>query len=279
MKKIVIVTGASAGMGKEFAVQISADSDADEIWLIARRADRLHLLYEELDDLKNEGIAAGVKRPVPRIIEMDIGGREGASRFAALLKSEKDAAESTGGFTIGMLVNNAGFGTYGSFEETAVDRELDMVDLNCTALTGICGYALPYMQKGAVIINTASLASFLPLGNFAVYGATKAYVLSFTIALAAEVKKRSINVCALCPGPVSTEFAEVASNGVRKEVRHGLPADKVVEHCLKCVKKGRHTAIMAFGWKFQAAASRFVGRYTGAWFTYTYCKRPHKKES
>jgi uncharacterized protein len=275
MKKIAIVTGASSGMGKEFAFQISADTDADEIWLIARRADKLTELCNELLDLRNEGIAADVIRPVPRTVEMDISGRSGTERFAALLAAEKTAAEKNGGFTITILVNNAGFGTYGPFEKTAVSRELDMIELNCTALTGICGYALPYMQKNSVIINTASLASFLPLGNFAVYGAAKAYVLSFTMALAAEIKYQGIKVCALCPGPVSTEFADVASNGARKEVKHGLPAEKVVAHCLKCAKKGSHTAIMAFKWKFKAAASRFVGRYTGAWFTFSYCKRPY----
>lgn len=275
MKKIVIVTGASSGMGKEFALQISADTDADEIWLIARRIDKLDELCGELADLRSEGIAADVQRPIPLAVQLDIAGRNGAAGFAALLEEEKNADEKSGGFTIVTLVNNAGFGTYGPFEETAVDRELDMIDLNCTALTGICGYSLPYMSEGCAIINTASLASFLPLGNFAVYGATKAYVLSFTMALAAEVKDRGIKVCALCPGPVSTEFANVASNGARKEVRHGLSAEKVVSHCLTCVKKGRHTAIMAFKWKFKAAASRFVGRYTGAWFTYKYCKRPH----
>ena len=271
MKKIVIVTGASSGMGKEFALQISADSDADEIWLIARRIDRLNLLCAELEDLRSEGIKADVKRPLPRPVEMDIGGREGVTRFAALLNAEK----TEGSFTVTMLVNNAGFGTYGPFADTDVNRELDMIDLNCTALTGICGLVLPYMERGSAVINTASLASYLPLGNFAVYGATKAYVLSFTIALAAEIKERGIRVCALCPGPVSTEFANVASNGARREVRHGLPADKVIAHCLKQTKKGRHTALMAFKWKFKAAASRFVGRYAGAWFTYTFCKRPH----
>jgi short-subunit dehydrogenase len=275
VKKIVIVTGASSGMGKEFAFQISSDSDADEIWLIARREDRLAELKAELDDLYKEGIAADVKRPAPKTICMDISGRKGAERFHALLETEKQETSASNGFCITMLVNNAGFGTYGPFEETDTDRELDMIDLNCTALTGICGYALPWMTSGSIIINTASLASFLPLGNFAVYGATKSYVLSFTMALAAELAHRGIRVCALCPGPVSTEFADIASNGARREVRHGLPADKVVAHCLARAKKGKHIALMAFKWKFKAAASRFVGRYTGAWFTFTFCKRPH----
>ena len=225
--------------------------------------------------MRNEGIKADVKRPFPCAVGLDIAGQKGAENFALLLENEKKRDEKSGGFSITMLVNNAGFGTYGPFEETSVTRELDMIELNCTSLTGICGYALPYMSKGSTIINTASLASFLPLGNFAVYGATKAYVLSFTMALAAEIKHRGIKVCALCPGPVSTEFAKVASNGARKEVKHGLSAESVVTHCLKHTKKGKHTAIMGFKWKFKAVASRFISQYAGAWFTYTYCKRPH----
>jgi len=279
MKHIVIVTGSSSGMGREFAFQISADSAADEIWLIARRMDKLQELCRELVDLRDEGIAAGVRRPLPRAVELDISGREGAASFASLLEAEKAADEQSGGFSVTMLVNNAGFGTYGPFEETPVERELSMIDVNCTALTGICGYVLPFMHEGSSIINTASLASFLPLGNFAVYGATKSYVLSFSFALAAELRHRRIRVCALCPGPVSTEFANVASNGARREVRHGLSAEKVVAHCLKQAKKGKRTAIMSFKWKFKAAASRFVGRYAGAWFTYTYCKRPHTPQA
>lgn len=275
MKKIAIVTGASSGMGREFAFQISADTDADELWLIARRKDRLETLCAELNDLRSEGLKAEVNRPVPRAVELDISGRSGVQRFAKLLAQEKKADAKSGGFAIVMLVNNAGFGTYGPFADTDTEKELELIDLDCTALTGICGYSLPFMEKGSQIINTASLASYLPLGNFAVYGAAKAYVLSFTIALAAELKDRGIRVCALCPGPVSTEFANVASGGARPEVLHGLSAEKTVAHCLKQAKRGKHTALMAFKWKFKAAASRFIGRYTGAWFTYRFCKRPH----
>ena len=174
-----------------------------------------------------------------------------------------------------MLVNNAGFGTYGPFAETDIDREMQMIELNCTSLTGVCGIALPYLTKGSSIINTASLAAFLPLGNFAVYAATKAYALSFSIALAAELKDRGIQVCALCPGSVSTNFANVASNGKRKEVLHGKDPVKVVRHCLKANHRGKKTALWALKWRFTAFMSRFVGRYTGARYTYLYAKRPH----
>lgn len=270
MKKIIIITGASAGMGECFARQLYEESttqeqnNCDEIWIIARRKERLEALAAELNKKKNK------YKTVVKAIAMDISGRDGIKRFNNLITEETKKEN----FVISTLVNNAGFGTYGEFLDTPLDKELDMIDLNCTTLTGICGLSIPLMQKGSRLINTASLASFLPLGNFAVYGASKAFVLSFTIALAAEIKNKGIKVCALCPGPVSTEFANVASNGARKEVLHGLSPEKTVEHCLKAIQKGKLIALMAFKWKFKAFASRFIGRYIGAWFTYKYCKRP-----
>ena len=267
MKRICIVTGASSGMGECFARQLAEEGreSSDEIWIVARRGDRLEKLKAEI-----EQETAGKETPRIVPLALDIAGKAGAQRFKEKLDEEKDK----GTFCISVLVNNAGFGSYGEFADTDPEREMDMVDLDCTSLTGITGYALPYMGRGARIINVASLASFLPLGNFAVYGACKAYVLSLTVALRAELKGRGIKVTALCPGPVSTEFANVASRGARKEVRHGLSAEKTVAHCLKKSRKGKLYAIMAFKWKFKAAASRFVGRYAGAWFTWRYCKRP-----
>lgn len=262
-------------MGKDFARMISNYFIVDEIWLLARRKEKLIILAHELEQNNRKNISD--KIPHARAIELNISGREGISKLKALIEEEKKLEEKDGELEISVLINNAGFGTYGTFEDTELSKELDMIDLNCVALTGICGICLPFLKKDSVIINTASLASFLPLGNFAVYGATKAYVLSFTIALAAELKEKGIKVCALCPGPVSTEFANIASNGSRKTVKHGLQSNKVVEHCLKKATKGKHIAIYALKWKLKAWASSFVDRYLGALFTFKYCKRPNGK--
>lgn len=275
MKKIIVVTGASSGMGASFARQLAEESAgflqsgktqaaSDEIWIVARRKDRLEALKKEI-----EGLGEGI--PFVRVIDMDISGRDGARALGKIFSDEASAEES---LFINVLVNNAGFGTYGEFAETDVEREMEMVDLDCTSLTGITGYALPFMGKGSRLINTASLASFLPLGNFAVYGACKAYVLSFTVALAAELKQKGIRVTALCPGPVSTEFANVASRGARKEVKHGLSAEKTVAHCIKKSRRGSLYALMAFKWKIASWASKLVPRYICAWFTYKFNKRP-----
>ena len=309
MKKIIIVTGASSGMGVCFAEQLAfesacflekaillektngsskkveslKESASDEIWLVARRVEGLEKTAESIkkaaDSFEKESLAVrkGIAKhlyPSTKIVDMDISGKEGALKLQALLTLENENSKSYGGIKINILVNNAGFGSYGEFAKTDTMREMQMVDLDCTSLTGITGYALPFMSKGSRLINTASLASFLPLGNFAVYGACKAYVLSFTVAIAAELKERGIKVTALCPGSVSTEFANVASKGARVKVKHGLSPEKTVANCLRKSRNGKLYSMFAFKWKFKAFMSRFVGRYLGAWFTYKFCKRP-----
>lgn len=308
MKRISIVTGASSGMGTCFAKQLAMESAcfteksllllsgatksgireaeklrqqaSDEIWIIARRQERLLEVAKEIDiqaekfNSESRAVRSGLCNnlyPEIKVFAVDLCGRDGAIKVNELLKNEELNDKD---LRINVLVNNAGFGTYGEFAKTDTVREMDMVDIDCTSLTGLTGFALPYMERGSRIINTASLASFLPLGNFAVYGACKAFVLSLTVALAAELKDKGIKVTALCPGPVSTEFADVASKGARKEVRHGVSPEKTVEHAIRCSRKGKLYSMWTFKWKFKAAASRFVGRYFGARMTYLFCKRP-----
>ena len=268
MKKIGIITGASSGMGKEFALQIAKKYDYDQLWLVARRKDKLEELTNQINNEKNFELA--------KPIVLDLSGKKGVDFFKNLLEEEdRFLKRIDSSLCIGLLINNAGFGTYGPFDDTDTEREMDMVDLNCTSLTGMCGIALPYLKKDSVIINTASLAAFMPLGNFAVYGATKAFVLSFSVALAAELKSKGIKVCALCPGSVSTEFANIASEGVRKEVKGGHDPVKVVSHCLKKAFSGKTIAIWYPKWKFTAFLSRIVSRNLVAKYTFKYNKRPH----
>lgn len=271
MKKIAIITGASSGLGEEFTKQISKAYDYDEIWIIARRLEKLDALAQKINTEKN----AKLIKP----IAMDISSKDSVYTFKQLLEDEHESLGMVGsGIEIGLLINNAGFGTYGTFEESSLSKEMSMIDLNCTTLTGFCHIALPYLTKDSVIINTASLAAFLPLGNFAVYAASKAYVLSFSIALAAELKDKGVKVCALCPGSVSTEFANVASNGARREVLGGIAPDKVVAHCIKLAFAGKRVALYRPKWRISAFLSRFIGRYMGARFTYLHNKRPHAPE-
>lgn len=272
MKRIAIITGASSGLGEEFTRQVCAKYDYDEIWIIARREEKLKALADNLNASKNFNVI----RPVV----MDVAGKSGVERLRVFLEAENEKLQKVNsGIEIGLLINNAGFGTYGPFEQTSITRQMDMIELNCTTVTGICGIALPYLKSGSVVINTASLAAFLPLGNFAVYGATKAYVLNFSIALAAELHDKGIKVCALCPGSVSTEFANVASNGARREVKGGIPPEKVVAQCLRRAFKGKTVSLYRTKWRFTAFMSRFVGRYLGARYTYKYNPRPRTPDN
>lgn len=270
MKKIAVITGASSGLGAEFALQISHNYQSffDELWLVARRKENLDKIAEKLSSISQEKKI--------KTIFLDLSGRNGVNALNDIFIAEKQKLETENKkLSISILVNNAGFGTYGPFEKTPVEKEMQMVDLNCTTVTGICGISLPFMNENSIIINTSSLAAFMPLGNFAVYAASKSFVLSFSIALAAELQEKGIKVCALCPGSVSTEFANVASNGVRKEVKGGIAPQKVVEHCLKQAFKGKKTSLYRFKWRFTAFLSRFVGRFFVAEFTYIYHKRPY----
>ena len=271
MKNIAIITGASSGMGKEFALQVAQKYDFDEIWILARRLENLEEIAHSINETKNFQTV----KPV----QIDLGSADGVYELEKLLAQENEKLTKVeSGIQIGLLINNAGFGTYGPFEETSIKTQMNMVELNCTSLTGLCGIALPYMTKGSVIINTSSLAAFMPLGNFAVYAATKAYVLSFSTALAAELKDKGIKVHALCPGSVSTEFANVASNGARKEVKGGIPPQKVVAQCLKRAYKGKTKSLYRLKWKCLSFMSHFVSGKTVARFTYKYNKRPRKPD-
>lgn len=259
-------------MGRLFARFLASEEASsplacDELWLVARRENLLLSLKSEIET----GAPLSKNRvPEIKVFAQDIAGAEGALYIKSLLESENAARP----LTIVCLINNAGFGTYGEFSQTSIPRQMEMIDLDCTALTGITGFCLPYMERGSRLIQVASLASFLPLGNFAVYAACKSYVLSFSAALRAELRPRGIYVTIVCPGSVSTEFSLVASNGARREVLHGKNAGRVVLHALKKARRGRAYAICYGQWRVTAALSRFVPRSLGAWYTYRFCKRP-----
>ena len=188
--KIAIITGASSGMGREMAVQIGDRfSRIEEIWLIARRKERL-------EELKGR-LPARI-----RCFGMDITCEEHRKALKKALEQEKPDVK--------ILVNSAGFGKIGRIGELDMEEECGMVRLNCEALCAVTHMVLPYMRKNSRIIQLASSAAFLPQPKFGIYAATKSFVLSYSRALGAELKKRGICVTAVCPGPVDTEFFEIA---------------------------------------------------------------------
>lgn len=187
---IIIITGASSGIGREFARQMDGHFDrTDEFWLVARNRPRL----EEL---------AGTMRHRTRIFAMDITGEES-------LEALEEAAFRHNA-VVRMLVNCAGYGIMGSFCEQDGGLETGMIRLNCEALTELTHRLIPYMRWGSRIIQLSSSAAFLPQPGFAVYAATKAYVLNFSRALGEELKNAGIYVTSVCPGPVDTPFFDIA---------------------------------------------------------------------
>lgn len=183
--KIAIVTGASSGMGREFVRQLHNYIQPDQIWAIARREAAL------------EALAAETAIPV-RPIVLDLGKETSFQAFADLLKNEKPEVE--------LLVNAAGFGKFGDFQQIPMDDDLRMVDLNCKALVAMTRIVLPYMHRGSHILQLDSLSAFQPVPYITTYGATKAFVLSYTRACNAELKPQGIRMMAMNPAWVKTEF-------------------------------------------------------------------------
>ena len=188
MAKVALITGASAGLGVDFARQLS--ERGHRLVLAARRKDRLETLAAELGNA--------------RAVEIDLS-KPGAA--AELIRNIEAAGE-----TVDLLVNNAGFGLHGRFDKADPQRLRQMIDLNCGTLTDLCRAVLPGMvERGTgAILNVASTAAFQAGPGMAVYFATKAYVLSLSEALHEEVRRFGVHVTALCPGPTRTEFGDVA---------------------------------------------------------------------
>lgn len=188
--RIVLITGASSGMGAEFAKQLDKEvSGVDEFWLVARRKERL------------EEVAAELTHP-SRIFRADVTDEA----FYESLETKLKEANAD----VKILVNNAGHGIVGHVADRSRSELTGMVDLNCKAATAMVSVCLPFMKRKARIIQLASSAAYLPQANFAVYAATKSYMLSFSRALAEELRPREIYVTAVCPGPVATEFFKLA---------------------------------------------------------------------
>ena len=238
-RPVTLITGASAGLGVEFARQCVARGE--EVVLVARRKDRLNTLAAELG--KAYVIAADLRVP------------GAATEILAEIKSR--------GLWVRALINNAGFGLRGRFDELPLDRQLEMIDLNIRALTDLSLIVIPEMVQrgGGSILNVASTAAFQPGPRMAVYFATKAFVLSFTEALHEEWKDRGIKVTALCPGPTRTEFGDVAGIKTLGQFdRLSMEAGPVVRAGLDGLERNRAIVIPGRTNKLGAWSTRFAPR-------------------
>jgi short-subunit dehydrogenase len=235
-----LITGASSGIGEAFARRLAAGGT--NLALVARSEDKLHLLAGELSEkhrIRAEVIAADLSAP-------------GAAQAVW-----EEAARR--GLSVDLLINNAGFGTYGTFDSLPRARETEEISLNVTALVELTHLFLPAMlaQHSGAVINVASTAAFQPVPYMAVYGATKAFVLSFSEALWAEYKPHGLRVLAFCPGPVDTAFAETAGTPL---AGHGPAAESVVQIALQALSRGRSYVIPGGGNYRQSWGSRLLPR-------------------
>ena len=236
----VLITGASAGIGREFARQLAQRASA--LVLVARREQRLTQLRAELSAL----------RPTLRveIHVTDLSKRSAVEELVGWMSRQNLAVD--------LLINNAGLGDMGGFATSDPDRVDRMMQVNVAALTQLTRGLLPGMIERAhgAILNVSSSAGFLPIPNFAVYAASKAYVTSFSEALRGELHGTGVQVSALCPGPVRTEFQDVARRKTagptpREPDLSYVPVEKVVADALKGIERNRPLvipgAVMKFG--------------------------------
>ena len=236
--KIAVITGASSGMGREFVYAIDKEFDLDEIWVIARREEKLKELGENC-------------RANVRPIALDLADRESFAVYKGILEAEKPEIQ--------VLVNAAGFGLFGTFTEMDLDRQLDIIDLNDGALTAMCHMSIPYMTESSHIINLASNSSWQPVPYINVYGASKAYVMSFSRALGVELKKQGIHVMAVAPGWIKTEFFDHAvHDDTIKYYDRYYTAEQVIERAMKDMRKKKTVSILGFPVRMQVRAVKLL---------------------
>lgn len=241
-----VITGASAGIGTELARQLAARGH--NVTLVARRTERLESLAEELR-LAN-GITAEFEA-------CDLADDAARSRLIATLRA--------GERRVDVLCNNAGYGSFGKFHELDLQREVGQVRLNVLALHELTGTFLPGMveRRCGAILNVASVAAFQPIPLNATYAATKAFVHSFSEAVSAELAGTGVSCTSLCPGPVTTEFGDVAGVG---DLESQMPsfmaqsAEEVARAAIEAMIRGRRSVFPGMGPRAVAFGGRFVPR-------------------
>ena len=249
MKNIAIITGASSGIGKEFTLDLKNRENVDEVWVIAR--DR-----EGLEKLKDE-IPFKIK-----VIPMDLTKNESYEEYKKILEEEKP--------NVKLLINCSGYGKFDKTTKLTYQENIGMIDLNCRGLTSLTILTIPYMKKGANIVNIASVAAFQPIPYINVYAASKAYVLSFSRGLYMELKPEGIHVMAVCPFWTRTKFFDRAvdksKNPVIKKYTAMYEPYMIVNRTWRDLKRKKDVSKYGFVARFQAALCKilphsFVMRY------------------
>ena len=240
--KTAIITGASSGLGSEYFIALTElCPEVEEFWLIARRESKLKELADKVPNVTS------------LVLPLDLTDNDSFTEYRNLL-AEKNPE-------VVMLVNNAGYGKLGEAVKIPLKDQTDMVMLNCASLTAIALLTVPYMKKGSNIINVCSIAAFCPTPRMTVYSSTKAYILSFSLGLRNELKERGINVLAVCPGPMDTEFMAVAGIEGRSRLFSLLPRCKtseVVRISIIKAKKGRAVYTNRFIYKLYRVLTKLL---------------------
>ena len=235
---IAVITGASSGMGREFVYAVDKEYELDELWAIARREERLQELQSAC-------------RTKVRPLAWDLSDGANFEAYRQLLEEEKPR--------IRVLVNAAGYGLFGTFEDMDLEGQLGIVDLNDKALTAMCLLSLPYMEKGDAIVNLGSNSSWQPVPFLNVYAASKAYVLSFSRGLGRELKSRGVHVMCVCPGWIKTEFMDraVHDDTIKYYDRWYTP-QQVIEQAMKDLKKKKKVSILGAPVRRQVRLVKFL---------------------
>ncbi len=246
-KQIAVITGASSGIGYEFAENIAKLGSFDEVWLIARRRERL----EE------------VKLPFKtRVIPLDLSQKTSYDEYTAILQRETP--------DIKVLINASGFGKFGATQSIDLAINLNMIDLNCGGVMAMCQNSLPYMSEGAKILNIASVAAFQPIPYINVYAATKAFVLSYSRGLGGELKSKGITVTAVCPFWTKTEFFDRAiekdSDAVVKKYTAMYTSSQIVNRAIRDAKRGKDVSKFGFVARAQAGLAKLLPHKFIMWY-------------
>lgn len=244
-----VITGASSGIGAALARRLARD-ESQALVLVARRADKL------------EALAAELRRDHGRRVDVVALDLEQPGASARLM-----AAVEAGGLSVDTLVNNAGFGINDRFADMPLDRIQGMLQLNMVALTELCHAVLPGMRQRGYgrILNVASVAAFQACPRFAVYGATKSYVLMFSEALAAEEGRHGIRVTAVCPGATDTAFHDVAGNKGTLAAKLMDSPETVVAGALRALNSGRRVVVTGLLNKPLPLFVRLLPRFLVTW--------------
>ncbi len=234
MTKVAIITGVTGGLGKEFVREVLKE-DVDEIWSIARSVDKLNALKAEFGDKIH---------PIP----CDLSRAEDIEKVDTLLQKEKPDVK--------ILINNAGIGKMGKPEEFTPEEITKTIDLNCKAVCLLCRYAIPFMSKGARILNISSAASFQPNPYINLYSASKVFVRSYSRSLNYELKEKGVTCTAVCPGWIDTDMLKKERNGKTIKFPGIVSAERVVKHAMRDSSKGKDMSVCSLFVKYEHLLSK-----------------------